>query len=272
MNTRSSDGCSDHRIDIHVHLLDPGLDPSEEEMAKCVRLARRFGIERIVMLGNLFLGWDDWTRPVPEAVSVVNTHTLNAMARYPDLFIGLCYLNPEHPASFIQEETERCIVEGGMRGIKLENAVKATDARLDPIMHRAQDLGVPLLHHAWYKANGQGEHESTPEEVADLAGRFPEVSIIMAHLGGGRERGVLDILDRPNMVVDTSGSQPEAGLVGYAVRQLGAQRVLYGSDWPIRDFGAQIGRILDAGLSEEEESLVLYGNAARILGLEGGKE
>ena len=78
---------------------------------------------------------------------------------------------------------------------------------------------------------------------------------------------MLDIADLPNVLVDTSGSQPEAGMVEYAVRHLGAERVVYGSDWPIRDFGTQVARVLSAEISDEAKELILRGNAARVLGL-----
>ena len=135
------------------------------------------------------------------------------------------------------------------------------------MMKRAQELNIPILYHAWYKAFDQGAGESTPAEVADLARRFPKVTIVMAHLTGDGERGVLDIVDCPNVLIDTSGGQPEAALVEYAVEKLGAERVIYGSDWPIRDFGTQVGRVLGAALRPEEHALILRENARRILRL-----
>ncbi|MCK4298268.1 MAG: amidohydrolase family protein, partial [Planctomycetes bacterium] len=57
-----------------------------------------------------------------------------------------------------------------------------------------------------------------------------------------------------------------------AVRRLGPQRIVYGSDWPIRDFGTQIGRVLAADLSDEDKGLILCSNAARVLSLEGTPE
>ena len=258
-------------IDIHTHIFDPLPDPSQEQLAKMVRLAHYYGIGRLVMLGNA-TGMLTAHDPPTQMVSDINRYTLKAMARYPETFVGFCYLNPANPVSFTEEEVDRCIVEGGMRGIKLWVAVKATDRRLDPIMARAQERGVPILHHTWYKATEMGPQESTPADVADLARRWPEVTIILAHLGGGRERGVLDIVDAANLLYDTSGSQSEAGLVEYAVRRLGPERVVYGSDWPIRDFGTQIGRVLAADLSDEEKELILCSTAARVLGLVGTPE
>lgn len=253
-------------IDIHIHLGTPGPVPSDEELRRCVAEARRHGIERIVLLGNVTAMGG--ANPTPEDISALNTHTLGVLERYPDVFIGFCYLNPSHDDAFNQAEIERCLANGPMTGIKLWIAVKATDSRLDPIMAAARRLGAPVLHHAWYKATVFAFNESTPAEVAELGRRHPDVTLIMAHLGGGGCRGVRDIEDVPNIVIDTSGAQPEAGLVEYAVKRLGVERVVFGSDWPGRDFAVQLGRVYGAPLTPAERQAVLYDNAARILGLE----
>lgn len=255
-------------IDIHVHLSTPGPDPSKEELERVVHTAQHFGIKRMVLVSNLTaMGGPN---PSIEDIRAINTHTLAAVARRPDVFIGFCYLNPSHPLSFIKEELDRCIVQGGMRGIKLWIAVKATDPRLDAVMESAASLGVPVLHHAMYKQTQYSFNESTPAEIAHLAKRFPQVPIIMAHLTGCGCRGVLDVAALPNVLIDTSGGQPESGILEYAVRELGSERVLYGSDWPLRDFGVQLGRVYDAELTGDQRADVLWRNAARLLGLEAG--
>ena len=104
--------------------------------------------------------------------------------------------------------------------------------------------------------------------MADLAKRFPRVRLIFAHMGGIRQRGILDIKDLDNVAVETSGSQPEEGLVEYAVRRLGSERVYYGSDWPCRDLGTQIGRILDADVGDADKDNIFFRNAQRLLDLD----
>ncbi len=256
------------KIDIHAHLFSRGATPDEEEMQTLVRLAQWWNVRGIVLLGNVVMGWPDYREPASEAVRAINDHTFHALNRHPDLFLGFCYLNPANPVAFCMEELGRCVVEGGMRGIKLWQSVKADDARVDPIMERAMALGIPVLHHTWYQAGGPPGNESTPADVANLARRFPDALVIMAHLGGGGCRGVLDVADVPNVCVDTAGSQPEAGLVDYAVERLGAERVVFGTDWPVRDVGVQIGRAVGDNLSVDEREAILRGNAMRLLGLE----
>ena len=226
-----------------------------------IRLARRHGITRAVALGNI----RGSQQPTIKDIQAINDNTLAATRNHPEFFIGFCYLNPAHPVQFCLAEIERCVVQGGMRGLKFLIAVRANDRRLDPLVSRARELNIPVLYHAWYKRIGQLPHESTPADIAELARRSPKVTFIMAHLTGCGERGVLDILDTTNVFVDTSGGQPEAGVLEFAVARLGAKRILFGSDWPIRDFGVQVGRILGAELTKTERDMIFSGNARRIL-------
>jgi predicted TIM-barrel fold metal-dependent hydrolase len=249
-------------IDIHCHPPRRG-NGSVERM---IELARRCGIDKLCMLGRVGEhGYD----PSIESIRASNSETLADVRAHPDALIGMAYLNPRHPSSFLEEEAQRCIVEGPMRGIKLWVAVNARDPAMDPVMALAERLAVPVLHHAWYKTVSHAFNESTPADIANLARRFPRVHIIMAHLSGCNYRGVADVRDCPNVYMDTSGSQPEAGIVEYAVKALGANRLVFGSDVTGRDFSCQLGRILGADLTAQEREQILGGNAARLLRLEG---
>ncbi len=256
-------------IDIHIHTSSPGAVYRPEEAEDAIRLGRRSGIDRVVYLFNLGSGGPD---PSPEDIVASNDLGMQLIDAHPDFFMGFCYLNPSHDLEFSLNEIERCVVNGNMCGIKLWIAVHADDARLDPIMERAAALQIPVLHHAWYKMTEYAFNESTAAEIAHLARRHPDVTIIMAHLAGVRWRGVLDVKPYPNVVVDTSGAQPEAELVEYAVSELGADRVLYGSDWPIRDFAVQKARVTGARLDEATKRKILGENAARILKIDMNEE
>jgi predicted TIM-barrel fold metal-dependent hydrolase len=247
-------------IDIHCHTSH--TDPSTADSLAAA--ARQFGVRHALLLGDVYAYG---ANPTPDQVRLINDGTRESIKRYPDFFSGMCFTNPQNPPEFLREEIGRCVRDLGFIGVKLETSLRARDRRMDPIMETARELKLPVLQHAWYKSEADNELESTPADVADLAARFPDVTIIMAHLGGCRIQGVLDVAALANVSVDTSGSQPITGIVEYAVATLGPDRVLYGTEAPGRDFAAQIGRVLGARISDAARARILHGNSERIFGL-----
>lgn len=249
-------------IDVHVHHRWGGTEsrPSDH-LDRTKRLAHLSGISSILLLGPVLSIPPD---PSPEQIRQSNTNTLRIMEDDPEFYWGACYLNPAHDPAFIREEAKRC-VEAGMVAIKLWIAVKASDRRCDPVMDIAAEVGVPVFIHAWYKTTGNLPGESSGADIADLARRHPDVTTVLLHLPGVKYRGVADIKDLPNVWIDTSGGQPESDIVEYAVRHLGAERILYGSDAYGRHYGTQLGRVKGASISEEEKELILWRNALRLL-------
>ncbi len=245
-------------IDIHAHptLVDADCDAMAE-------VAARAGVQRVVLLG--VIGQFGYV-PTAEQVRRSNDNTLAWLRRRPDRYLGFCYLSPGRDPGFTREEAARCF-EAGVRGIKLGLTLPATDPRLDPLCELAAARGVPVLHHAWYKTTDRKPNESTPADIAHLARRHPDTTIIMAHLTGAGQRGVVDVRDLPNVLIDTSGSQPVAGSLEYAVAEMGAERLLYGSDVPGRDFSVAVARVRAARLSPYQKRLILGDNARRLLRL-----
>jgi predicted TIM-barrel fold metal-dependent hydrolase len=151
-----------------------------------------------------------------------------------------------------------------MIGIKLWTAAKASDNSVEPIARKAVELDVPILQHAWDKTTGNMKDESTPADVAILAQKFPQLRIQMAHLYGAGYRGIADIAPYPNVYVDTGGGEPEAGILEYAARQIGEERILFASDAPGRGFAVQLGKVVGSDISEEAKEMILWKNAKRI--------
>lgn len=242
-------------IDFHSH-------NTLEETDILLESALRNGIRKVVLLGDVLrFGY----YPTETQIREINDDTINAVKKVPDLCYGFCFLNPANDPLFMLEELDRCLHEHAFRGVKLEVSVNCRDERLHPVMEKLQEYNLPLLHHCWYKAVGKCQDESDPSDIAYLARLFPSVKIVMAHLAGCGYRGIEDIVECPNVYVDTSGGQPVAGLVEYAVRRLGPSRILFGSDAPYRDVTCQLGRIYGAELDEESKNKILYRNAKDLL-------
>lgn len=252
-------------LDVHVHPLacfgDVKVGSAAEDAARIVESALRSGVEKMCLFS---LHPACPSEPTVAQCREANDYALAMRDAAPDRFIPFCYVTPVYPDEAVRE-IERRISGERMCGVKLWVARRATDPGLDPIVALAADLGVPVLQHAWIKTTGNGPGESTPADVADLARRHPEARIVMAHLNGAGLRGIEDVADCPNLYVDTSGGDPESGMVEAAAAVLGHERVVYGSDAPIRHFGVQLGKTLGTDLPDRAKRDILWNNTAGLL-------
>jgi hypothetical protein len=218
------------------------------------------GIERLVV----FMGTTFVYDPSPAELRKENDEVLRAIAHAPDRILGMVYVNPKQPQASL-EEMDRCVLEGPMVGVKLWIAMECSRPELDPIVRRAVELKVPLLQHAYDRVAGNMPGESSCGDVAVLAARHPDASFICAHTGNDWERGLRAIRALKNVYAEVSGSDPTAGFVEMAVRELGVQRVIYGSDAGGRSFASQLAKVSSARLPEADQSLILGGNLRRVL-------
>ncbi|WP_438479827.1 amidohydrolase family protein [Oleiharenicola lentus] len=251
-------------IDVHTHPILRHDKRGRAGAAQLIQRAQDRGIVHVVVLGDVLAFGKS---PHAAGIRKINDETAWLMGEYPGYVTGFCHLNPTLGDAVTREEIARCAAMG-FRGLKLEIANNAADDCMRPLMEEAEARDLVVLQHAWSmtKINERSFH-TDPEDVATLAKRFPNVRIIMAHLTGCGVRGVLAVRDCPNVWVDTSGAAPEAGLVEYAVEQLGVERVLYGSDVPIRDFGVAIARVTGSRLSAADQKKILHDNAHSLLRL-----
>jgi uncharacterized protein len=152
-----------------------------------------------------------------------------------------------------------------MVGVKLWVAKRAAAKELDPIVDRAAALKAVIFQHTWFKTGGNLAGESTPLDVAELARRHPSTQIICGHTGGNWELGIRAVRGAPNVMLDSAGSDPTAGFVEMAVREVGADRILYGSDIGGRSFASQLAKVMGANVNEEARSRIFGGNLRQLL-------
>src|SRR3954453_14405641 len=152
-----------------------------------------------------------------------------------------------------------------MVGVKLWVAMHANDPQLDPIVERATELKAVVFQHTWIKVTGNLTGESTPMDLAALAKRHPAAMLICGHSGGDWEQGIRAVRPQPNISVDLGGGDPVAGITEMAVRELGPERVLYGSDAPGRSFASQLAKVHGAEIPDNAKQLILATNLKRLL-------
>lgn len=250
---------SDRVWDVHVHLTGfPGT--GKERALALLKYADRMGIDRLIV----FLGFSRMPSPSPQQFREDNDEVLRVLEAAPDRLLGFVYLNPNYVEESLRE-LDRCVRDGPMVGVKLWIAMECHDPRLDPIAERAGQLKAVILQHAYWRTVPNLPDESHPGHVAELAARHPKVSFISAHSGNDWERGIRGVRAVKNVYTEVSGFDPTAGVVEMAVRELGAERVIYGSDAGGRSYASQLSKVRSADLSETDRRLILGGNIERLL-------
>jgi hypothetical protein len=245
--------------DQHAHLHDvPGATP-EARMAFLVKCMDRLGIERLI----LSQGYSADEHPTPDQLREENDRVMRAVKAFPSRAFGSVYLSPAHLA-FSLQEFDRCVRDGPMIMIgEIETDMRCNVPEMDPIAERAVALNVPILQHAGLISGGNPPGDSTPYDVVELARRHPKLQIVCAHTIDLTAR---IIRDTKNVYAGIAGGDSMAGITEVAVRELGAERVIYGSDCGGRSFASQISKVLDADIPDSAKELILGGNLRRLLG------
>jgi predicted TIM-barrel fold metal-dependent hydrolase len=246
--------------DLHCHLSGVDGQTPDERIAQLMDYADRMGVERLVF----FMGYPMLVDPSPDDLRKQNDQVLQAISHWHDRAFGFAYVSPKHVDASLAE-IERCIANGPMVGIKLWVAQRCHDEQIDPIIMRCAELKAAIFQHTWYKAGGNQAGESTPADFAQLAARHPETPLICGHTGGDWELGIRTIRGHKNVSIGIGGSDPTSGFVEMAVRELGPERIIYGSDIGGRSFASQIAKVQGADVPEMAKRLILKGNLRRML-------
>lgn len=252
--------------DVHTHLTSgvSGNTP-EERMAELIKFADRLGIERLIVShGYLPHGHPRYAHHNdPQQLRDENDQVMRAARHFPGRAFGSVYLNPNYP-DFCLREFNRCVRDGPMIGVgELETDIRCNSPKLDPIVERAVSMKVPILQHTFLNTTGNRPGESTPNDLAELAKRHPQAQFICGHTGGNWELGIRAIRNSKNVCAGISGSDSTSGFVEMAVRELGAERVIFGSDAGGRSF-AQLAKVIGADVPDSAKELILGGNARRL--------
>jgi hypothetical protein len=246
--------------DVHCHLSGvPGGTP-EARLGKLLEYADRLGIARVCV----FMGMQFSEDPSPEQMRQQNDEVLRAVRHFPDRAFGFVYLNPNHTQASL-DELNRCVRDGPMVGVKLWVAQHCNRPELDPLIARATELKAIVYQHTWLKITGNLPGESTPADLAGLAPRHPLGTLICGHSGGDWEQGLRTIRPCRNVFAELGGGDPAAGFTEMAVRELGAERVIYGSDAGGRSFASQLAKVLGADVPRAAKQLILGGNLRRLV-------
>lgn len=255
-------------IDFHTHIYPDALaDKGSQSICEFYDLqsdlsgsaevlleeGKKAGIEQFVLL------------PVaikPAHVRHINTFTAEAVKRYAE-FIGFGTLHPAMEG--LTEELD--VIEAlGLRGVKIHPDTQGfpiDDVRMDAVYDALQGR-MPILMHC-----GDPRYDNShPQRLKRVLKKFPRLTVIAAHLGGWSIFDeAFECLKDENCFVDISSclSFMEAERAERYIRGYGAERVLFGSDFPLMSPAEELRSFLKLRLTAAERDNILYCNARRIL-------
>lgn len=228
-------------IDPHVHVWknDPAFPwpvenqnpPSEDRTPEMLlELMAANGVEKTVLVQVIHYRWD-------------NSYVAHVIEQYPDKFMGVGRVNPEDPAA--PDHLSMWTEEKGLHGVRLSPAGNGADdwftgPLMEPLFARAQELGVPMLILTGPKRLS---------ELARLLEKFPDLDTVIDHMADvhpedaeGRSR-LVEMARFPRVYVKISHTwsisqqdYPWAdthSLAEEVYQAFGAQRVMWGTDWPV---------------------------------------
>jgi predicted TIM-barrel fold metal-dependent hydrolase len=255
-------------LDGDVHISPhPGTDRISADEA--LRRLDRAGVDRAIC----------WLQPyyIPE-VEQSNAYIHQAMTLHPDRIFGFGWADPHLGLDHARDTILRCLDEYGMYGIKLngaQNNYYIDDPQMAlPLIEEVARSGKPLAFHV-----GSDAFERThPFRVAKVARLFPELQILLVHMGGAA------VPDMSESVIEFAQQCPNMHLIGScvyttrvwrAIQVLGPQRVSYGSDTPFFFTHVEVAKydalldtaIQDGEITPQDKHDIMAGNLIRILGL-----
>ena len=259
-------------IDIHTHIYPDdiaqkatdsvrafyniGTDGMDGKESTLLRQGKEAGISQFVIL------------PVairPDRVQGINDFIVDRVAKN-DALIGF---GTVHAAMEGMEAEVQRIFDLGLRGIKMHpdsQRFPIDDIRLFPMYEMVQGKLPVMLH--------MGDHRydySHPIKLRKILDLFPRLQVIAAHFGGySMYDTALELLKDPTCVMDISSSMMfmEPGKAEYYVNQYGAERLAFGSDYPMWDPVEEVRHFLSLNLTDEQKEQIAHKTAQRVLKLQ----
>jgi predicted TIM-barrel fold metal-dependent hydrolase len=215
--------------------------------------------------GDLRLGgkvYRIYSRPDNESVA-------RLIAAHPTRFLGWIFLNPRNNP-WVLDELERWRSVPGMVGIKLHpHWHDYRTELLTPLLRRAEELRMPVLLHLGFGKRG---------DFRTMSERFPKLTLICAHAGFPFYKDLWAYKGAcPNLHVDLSSPYIDEALARAAVKAMGPERCLYGTDSPYGfhaedgsyDYGEIKGWIERMPVTSAEQARIFGGNFQAILSASG---
>jgi len=251
-------------IDGHTHFSGPGMGLPPNTVEDFTSMMDMNGIDSVVTCAPYSSIGKDRT------YDEVNRFLVKSIEEAKGRIIGFIRVNP-HLQDHALRSIKAGVEEQGFRGIKFHPRNEAfainSEELVFPIAELAVKLDAPILIHT-------GEPDTygfaQPTLVGDLADSFPDLTLIIGHMGKRLYEDAICVARWfENIILETSFRSPRD--IARAVKRVGADRVVYGSDTPFGVPEIEMLKVRVSDITPEEKSMVLGDNMARILGLEASR-
>ncbi len=241
-------------VDAHVHIGKSTRLQIDVDGDHLVRVADRMGFDRICCTDLTALFYD---------MREGNRLLFEQMKLFPDRIIGYASLHSTRFGKQALDELDRCANDYGMRGLKIYSTPQMSIAEpaTIPIFQKAAELRFPILAHA------------TPLECEYLMAAVPECTLMMAHAAaqpfahGDWNRAIMAAQRFPNLYLETASSTIDTGFLETCVRELGPEKIIFGTDIPLLDPHFQLAKVRDTHVLPGALDKILGGNILRLMGL-----
>ncbi len=250
-------------LDAHCHVMDDGQSSAGQvvmmrgDAPGLMELAERCGINAMALMS--------WQGPVAGDPVSGNLLIERLVKAYPASIVGLSSIDPlqqtQEEMMDLLKRLHGTLPFAGVKPYFPRNQIHYHDPVYDPVWEFADRLHLYTLLHTDYTP-------AAIDGVVKLAQRFPNVSFILAHVGGSWKYAELcaDAAGQaPNIFCELTLTPVLNGVVEYLVEHAGRERVLFGTDAPMRDPRPQLGWVAHSRLSTEVKLDVLGRNFLKIL-------
>jgi len=279
-------------IDFHTHIFPPQIKNNRSQYAQkdpCFALLYSNPKAKMATAEELIASMDEDSVNISVIANYgwatqklcieINDYILESVARYPKRLVGFCAVQPNSRDAIA--EIERC-VRGGAKGIgELRPDVQKfdfLDEQLAPLMAVIKQNKLILLVHADEPAGHvyPGKGSVTPNVLYPFIARFPDLMIVCAHWGGGLPfYALMPEVKKTmsNVFFDTAASpflySPQ--VYSHVAQLVGAEKILFGSDYPLLKQRRLLNEINSLSLPGETKNMILASNAQRLLGIGTGR-
>lgn len=237
-------------IDIHAHIGNSGLIPVIPITAQIQEMTR-IGIKSAIVSHMDGISGD---------IHNGNISVYESAKRFQGKLYCYCHVSANYPEN-LEEELENCFKHKLFVGIKVyQTGINFNDPDYEPVWQFAKKNSIPILAHTW------GGNLTGFDKVAK---KFRSVPFIAGHAGSvfTYKEYVKVAEEIKNLYLDLTYSREYTNMIEYFVKEIGAERIVWGSDTPVFSMSHQLGKVLFARISDNDKFKILYTNAASLFGI-----